>query len=297
MADQSLTPWRAACSGLKWGPFSVPTSLLLDAGGRGLVGRGEWRPCAFPDGERANQEGDATGARAVHLRHFFTLPRPFSRPGWCMRAGDRPSPPRVGCGRGLPSGVLLGVLGACRASAVELAPSSAQSHRLPCGRGREYRHDVGPADHPLLEETPLSEWRPAAGRSARRPARPPLRLKLKSRAQSSGHVDGGWWPRSRDLSAELPSLAKVLAVRLSSVRRVDFARASWKAAPASIDVGGHTVRLEGSDIQDENLLHVIGRDGGVSSLSSSRPRPATPPVIQRSLPPGDGVSRKLPRRS
>jgi hypothetical protein len=74
-------------------------------------------------------------------------------------------------------------------------------------------------------------------------------------------VDGGWWPRSRDLSAELPPLAQVLAVRLSSVRRVDFARASWKAAPASIDVGGHTVRLEGSDMQDENLLHVIGRDG------------------------------------
>jgi Family of unknown function (DUF5994) len=119
----------------------------------------------------------------------------------------------------------------------------------------------GPRTYPLLEETPLSDWKSVAGLSARRPARPPLRLKLKSRAQSSGHVDGGWWPRSRDLRAELPPLAKVLAVRLSSVRRVEFARASWKAAPASIDVGGHTVRLEGSDMQDENLLHVIGRDG------------------------------------
>ena len=119
----------------------------------------------------------------------------------------------------------------------------------------------GPRTHPLLQEAPLSEWRSAPGRSAPRPARPPLRLKLKSRAQSSGHVDGGWWPRSRDLSAELPSLAQVLAVRLSDVRQVDFARASWSAAPASIDVDGYTVRLEGSDIQDENLLHVIGRDG------------------------------------
>ena len=97
--------------------------------------------------------------------------------------------------------------------------------------------------------------------SARRRERPSLRLKLKSRAQSSGHVDGGWWPRSRDLSVELPPLAEVLAVRLSSVRRVEFARAGWKAAPATIDVGGHSVRFEGSDLQDENLLHVIGRDG------------------------------------
>jgi hypothetical protein len=31
--------------------------------------------------------------------------------------------------------------------------------------------------------------------------------------------------------------------------------------PASIDVGDNTVRLEGSDMQDENLLHVIGRHG------------------------------------
>jgi Family of unknown function (DUF5994) len=119
----------------------------------------------------------------------------------------------------------------------------------------------GPRTYAFLEAAPASAWRPLAGLSARRPARPPLRLKLKPRAQSSGHVDGGWWPRSRDLSAELPPLLQVLAVRLSSVRRVDFARAGWKAAPASIDVDGHTVRLEGSDVQDENLLHVIGRDG------------------------------------
>jgi hypothetical protein len=119
----------------------------------------------------------------------------------------------------------------------------------------------GPRTYPFLEATPLCEWKPLAGLSARRPAQPPLRLKLKPRARSSGHVDGGWWPRSRDLGAELPALAEVLAVRLSRVRRVDFARSSWKPAPASIEIGGHTIRLEGSDVQDENLLHVIGRDG------------------------------------
>jgi uncharacterized protein DUF5994 len=88
-----------------------------------------------------------------------------------------------------------------------------------------------------------------------------LRLKLKPRTRSSGHVDGGWWPRSRDLSVELPPLARVLAVRLSSVHRVDFSRAGWIPAPTSIEVDGHIIRLEGSDVQDENLLHVIGRDG------------------------------------
>jgi hypothetical protein len=119
----------------------------------------------------------------------------------------------------------------------------------------------GPRTYPFVEEAPIAEWKHVAGLSVRRPARSPLRLKLKPRARSSGHVDGGWWPRSRDLSAELPSLARVLSVRLSRVRRVEFARASWEAAPASIDVGDQTVRLEGSDMQDENLLHVIGRDG------------------------------------
>ncbi|HVW42390.1 MAG TPA: DUF5994 family protein, partial [Amycolatopsis sp.] len=43
--------------------------------------------------------------------------------------------------------------------------------------------------------------------------RPALRLRLKPKAPTTGYVDGAWWPRPRDLSAELPALLAVLAVR------------------------------------------------------------------------------------
>ena len=36
-----------------------------------------------------------------------------------------------------------------------------------------------------------------------------VRLRLKPAAPTSGHVDGSWWPRSRDLAAELPDLLAV----------------------------------------------------------------------------------------
>jgi hypothetical protein len=41
---------------------------------------------------------------------------------------------------------------------------------------------------------------------ATEPPRLTLRLKLKPKAPTTGYVDGAWWPRSRDLSAELPAL-------------------------------------------------------------------------------------------
>jgi len=45
-------------------------------------------------------------------------------------------------------------------------------------------------------------------------------MKLKPKAPATGYVDGAWWPRSRNLSAELPALQAVLAVRLGRIRRV-----------------------------------------------------------------------------
>ncbi|HEY0452486.1 DUF5994 family protein [Actinophytocola sp.] len=35
-----------------------------------------------------------------------------------------------------------------------------------------------------------------------------------------GFVDGAWWPRSRDVSAELPTLLPALAVRLGQPQRM-----------------------------------------------------------------------------
>jgi len=99
----------------------------------------------------------------------------------------------------------------------------------------------------------------ASGTDSTRPY-PLLRLKLKPKAPPTGYLDGGWWPRSRDLAAELPALAEVLAIRLGSVNRVAFAITGWDASPRRVTIDGRTVRLEGFHSQDTHVIHVSGPD-------------------------------------
>jgi hypothetical protein len=91
-------------------------------------------------------------------------------------------------------------------------------------------------------------------------------LRLKPKAQATGYVDGGWWPRSRDLAAELAALAEVLAVRLGRIERVAYGLSAWDTAPRKVDVDGFRVRLEGFTYQDQNIVHVSGSRSGRLSL-------------------------------
>jgi len=90
------------------------------------------------------------------------------------------------------------------------------------------------------------------------PPRQTLRLKLKPKAPATGLVDGAWWPRSRDLSAELPALLAVLAIRLGPIQRVSYNLASWDGAPRRLDIGGRQVRLGGFQVQHPKTVDVIG---------------------------------------
>src|SRR5690242_19327937 len=85
-----------------------------------------------------------------------------------------------------------------------------------------------------------------------------LRLKLKPKAPTTGYVDGAWWPRSWDLSAELPALLRVLAVRLGRIRRVSYNLTTWLAAPRRLQVDGGLVRLGGFRAQHPGTIDVIG---------------------------------------
>jgi hypothetical protein len=93
------------------------------------------------------------------------------------------------------------------------------------------------------------------------PPRQTLRLKLKPKAPTTGYVDGAWWPRSRDLSAELPALLAVLAIRLGRVHRVSHNLATWNTAHRRLNVDGHAVRLGGFHAQHPHTIDVIGPNG------------------------------------
>ncbi|MDT5096352.1 MAG: hypothetical protein QOC76_89 [Mycobacterium sp.] len=84
------------------------------------------------------------------------------------------------------------------------------------------------------------------------------RLRLKPKAPSTGHVDGAWWPRSDDLTHELPDLLAVLSVRLGPIDRVLYNFAEWAKVPQRLVTGGRTIRLDGYRLQPANTLQVLG---------------------------------------
>lgn len=85
-----------------------------------------------------------------------------------------------------------------------------------------------------------------------------LRLRLKPRGPVTGFVDGGWWPRSRDLPAELPALLAVLAVRLGPVESVSYNLDAWGPTPRRITLDGRLVRLAGFRSQHPATVDVLG---------------------------------------
>jgi hypothetical protein len=93
-----------------------------------------------------------------------------------------------------------------------------------------------------------------------------LRLRLKPVAPATGHVDGAWWPRSRDLSAELPSLLAELGARLGRIDRVTYQLGEWQEPDRRLAVEEHVVRLEGFRSQRADSLTVVAWDRRLTLL-------------------------------
>ncbi|MDX3385381.1 DUF5994 family protein [Streptomyces niveiscabiei] len=74
---------------------------------------------------------------------------------------------------------------------------------------------------------------------------PTARLALKSESPSGGSagLDGAWWPRSRELSAELSALADVLDPLWGRITRVALNTRHWPILPSRVFVNGHAVRV------------------------------------------------------
>ncbi|MFI9828104.1 DUF5994 family protein [Streptomyces sp. NPDC051913] len=77
------------------------------------------------------------------------------------------------------------------------------------------------------------------------PHTPTARLTLKSESLSirPTDLDGAWWPRSRDLSIELPALADVLDPLWGRITRIAVNPRNWPVIPPRIHVNGHVVQV------------------------------------------------------
>jgi hypothetical protein len=108
-----------------------------------------------------------------------------------------------------------------------------------------------------------------------------LRLRLKPRGPVTGFVDGGWWPRSHDLPAELPALMAVLAVRLGPVESVSYNLDAWGPTPRKLTVDGRIVRLAGYRSQHPATIDVLSAAHRVTLLVV--PPEATPQAAHGAL--------------
>lgn len=97
--------------------------------------------------------------------------------------------------------------------------------------------------------------------SATEALHPATRLRLKPKAPATGYVDGAWWPKSRDLSQELPALLVVLGVRLNGVERFTYHLETWPGTPRKLRVGGNVIRAEGFRTQPVDTVTAIGSGG------------------------------------
>jgi Family of unknown function (DUF5994) len=84
-------------------------------------------------------------------------------------------------------------------------------------------------------------------------------VSLTPRLARTDRLGGGWWPRTGDLSAELPPLLKVIEKRIGLVRGVLVHRADWAAtAMPCTPPGSSRLRISWYGNQDPHTVILIG---------------------------------------
>jgi hypothetical protein len=104
------------------------------------------------------------------------------------------------------------------------------------------------------------------------------RLHLRSSANAGGFVDGGWWPRSLDLSEELPPLLTAMWSAGHDVFRIVYNLTAWDAAPRRLTVSGRRVKLGGFRLQDKASISLVD-SGGRTRIDLVVVPPQTDPLV------------------
>jgi hypothetical protein len=96
------------------------------------------------------------------------------------------------------------------------------------------------------------------------PRQASARLSLRDQPlPASDCVDGGWWPRSRDLAVEFPVLLDLLWAATRLFTRISYHLGEWDAAPRKTVRGGLVLHFDGFWLMDPHLVlltDVEGRD-------------------------------------
>lgn len=91
-----------------------------------------------------------------------------------------------------------------------------------------------------------------------------VRFALKPESEHPGIVQGAWWPRTRDLAAELPPLIAVLDANWTEITRATVNVAMWPDIPNVLRAGKHNVHIGWFDTEQQPddlcvLTYLAGR--------------------------------------
>lgn len=89
--------------------------------------------------------------------------------------------------------------------------------------------------------------------------RAPLRLRL-AESPGSAHLDGGWWPYSRELAIELADLVDHFPPRSGRIVRALVSPPDWDSAPRAIPVAGGIVKVGSFPRDDTHLVLLTTSD-------------------------------------
>ena len=83
-------------------------------------------------------------------------------------------------------------------------------------------------------------------------------VRLETTDDRRGVLDGAWWPRSRDIAAELPALIAALAEYLGPVTRVGLDAGAWEALPTRLVIDDRVVHIDSFPVGDDTVLITRG---------------------------------------
>ncbi|MET8012705.1 DUF5994 family protein [Streptomyces sp. NPDC005271] len=83
-------------------------------------------------------------------------------------------------------------------------------------------------------------------------------LRLATTHTREGILDGAWWPRSRDLRAELPALVTALTEHLGPVMRVGLDFDAWEELPTRLIIDDRIVHIDSFPVGDDTVLITRG---------------------------------------
>ncbi|WP_183064105.1 DUF5994 family protein [Streptomyces sp. gCLA4] len=85
-------------------------------------------------------------------------------------------------------------------------------------------------------------------------------LRLETTQSRQGLLDGAWWPRSRDVTIELPALITALTAHLGPITRVGLDTSAWRDIPTRLVIDGQVVHLDAHPVGDDTVLVTRGHN-------------------------------------